>query len=105
MFRYKTSIIAAWLFFVAASGLSAEPQYDPVSMDPPSPDTTYPPDFHELLMPSHGNIISGFMLGANGAGPHPTALLIHGFPGNEKNLDLAQSLRRAGYNVLFFIQR
>jgi pimeloyl-ACP methyl ester carboxylesterase len=37
---------------------------------------------------------------ASGAGPHPTLLLLHGFPGNEQNLDLAQAVRRAGFNVL-----
>ena len=50
-------------------------------------------------------MLAGMMLGANGQGPHPTIVLLHGFPGNEKNLDLAQSLRRAGYNVLFFHYR
>ena len=42
---------------------------------------------------------------ASGAGPHPVVLLLHGFPGNEKNLDIAQTLRRAGYDVLFFNYR
>jgi len=79
--------------------------YDPVSMDPQQPDPAFPPAFHELLIPSHGVLLSGFMLGANGKGPHPTVILLHGYPGNEKNLDLAQSLRRAGYNVLFFHYR
>jgi pimeloyl-ACP methyl ester carboxylesterase len=79
--------------------------YDPVSMDPQDPDPAFPPAFHELLIPGHGVLMSGFMLGANGKGPHPTVVLLHGFPGNEKNLDLAQSLRRAGYNVLFFHYR
>jgi pimeloyl-ACP methyl ester carboxylesterase len=37
---------------------------------------------------------------AGGAGPHPTLVLLHGFPGNEQNLDLAQAVRRAGWNVL-----
>ncbi len=37
---------------------------------------------------------------ASGRGPHSTVLLMHGFPGNEKNLDLAYTLRRAGWNVL-----
>jgi pimeloyl-ACP methyl ester carboxylesterase len=37
---------------------------------------------------------------AAGAGSHPTLLLLHGFPGNEQNLDLAQVARRAGWNVL-----
>ena len=27
-------------------------------------------------------------------------MLLHGFPGNEQNLDLAQVIRRAGWNVL-----
>jgi len=37
---------------------------------------------------------------AAGAGPHPTMVLLHGFPGNEQNLDLAQAIRRSGWNVL-----
>ena len=39
---------------------------------------------------------------ANGHGPHPTVILLHGFPGNERNLDIAQDLRRHGFNVLYF---
>ena len=42
---------------------------------------------------------------AAGAGPHPTMLLLHGLPGNERNLDLAQAVRRAGWNVLTFTYR
>jgi pimeloyl-ACP methyl ester carboxylesterase len=42
---------------------------------------------------------------AGGRGPHPTVILLHGYPGNERNLDLAQALRRAGVNVLFFDYR
>ena len=38
-------------------------------------------------------------------GPHPVVILLHGFPGNEKNLDLAQDIRRAGWNVLYFNYR
>jgi len=90
---------------VGSSVHAGDTPYDPVSMDPPKPDAAFPPVLHELLIPSHGVMLSGIMLGANGAGPHPTVLLLHGFPGNEKNLDLAQSLRRAGYNVLFFHYR
>jgi pimeloyl-ACP methyl ester carboxylesterase len=37
---------------------------------------------------------------ASGAGPHPVVLLLHGFPGNEQNMDLAYAIRRAGWNVL-----
>jgi hypothetical protein len=47
----------------------------------------------------------GHIYVADGPGPHPTVVLLHGIPGNEKNLDLAQSLRRNGFNVLFFHYR
>ncbi len=42
---------------------------------------------------------------AAGAGPHPVVVLLHGFPGNEKNLDLAQAIRREGWDVLYFDYR
>jgi pimeloyl-ACP methyl ester carboxylesterase len=32
-------------------------------------------------------------------------ILLHGFPGNERNLDLAQDMRRAGWDVLYFNYR
>ena len=68
-------------------------------------DATYPPALIELNFQSHGDRLNGILYQANGAGPHPTVVLLHGYPGNEKNLDLAQSIRRAGYNVLFFHYR
>jgi uncharacterized protein len=49
--------------------------------------------------------MNGLFYLANGKGPHTTVILLHGFPGNERNLDLAQALRRAGMNVLFFSYR
>ncbi|EED31476.1 hypothetical protein NOR53_2593 [gamma proteobacterium NOR5-3] len=52
-----------------------------------------------------GSRLNGLIYRAAGPGPHPGVVLLHGYPGNEKNLDLAQSLRRAGFNVLFFHYR
>lgn len=52
------------------------------------------------LIPSHGSNLLGVFYLAAGDKPHPTAILFHGFPGFEQNLDLAQALRRAGWNVL-----
>lgn len=40
-----------------------------------------------------------------GPGPHPVVVLLHGFPGNERNFDLAQALRRAGYATAVFHYR
>ena len=42
---------------------------------------------------------------AAGPGTHPLVVLLHGFPGNERNLDLAQDIRRAGWDVLYFDYR
>lgn len=49
---------------------------------------------------SHGSRLNAVLYIASGRGPHPVVVLLHGFPGNEKDLDLAYSLYRAGWNVL-----
>lgn len=56
-------------------------------------------------IPSHGALLNTLAYVADGAGPHPAVILLHGFPGNERNLDLAQDIRRAGWDVLFFNYR
>lgn len=71
----------------------------------PVRDELYPPAIKELTISSAGMRLPALIYLANGAGPHPTVILLHGFPGNEKNLDVAQALRRAGFNVLFFHYR
>jgi pimeloyl-ACP methyl ester carboxylesterase len=65
----------------------------------------YPASVAELTFDSHGARLPGHAYLAAGAGPHPTVVLLHGFPGNERNLDLAQALRRAGFNAVFFHYR
>jgi pimeloyl-ACP methyl ester carboxylesterase len=59
----------------------------------------------ELALTSKGTRMNGLFYLASGRGNHPTVVLLHGFPGNERNLDLAQAIRRAGINVLFFSYR
>ncbi len=58
-----------------------------------------------LHIPSGGVKINGVAYLAPGAGTHPTVILLHGLPGNEKNLDLAQAIRRAGWNAITFNYR
>jgi pimeloyl-ACP methyl ester carboxylesterase len=53
-----------------------------------------------MIIPSHGSKLLGVLYLAAGSEPHPTAVIFHGFPGFEQNLDLAQSLRSHGWNVL-----
>jgi pimeloyl-ACP methyl ester carboxylesterase len=71
----------------------------------PAPDKSFPATLETMQIPSHGAALNALVYVAAGPGPHPTVVLLHGFPGNEKNLDLAQSIRRAGWNVLFFNYR
>lgn len=58
-----------------------------------------------MQIPSHGSLMNALVYVAAGAGPHPVVILLHGFPGNERNLDLAQDMRRAGWDVLYFNYR
>lgn len=72
--------------------------------DPPA-DRAHPAAMTVLHVPSHGLLINGLLYSPAGAGPHPTLVLCHGLPGNEKNLDLAQAVRRAGWNAVTFNYR
>lgn len=64
-----------------------------------------PPSMQVFQIPSHGALLNAFVYVAAGPGPHPAVILLHGFPGNERNLDLAQDIRRAGWDVLYFNYR
>jgi pimeloyl-ACP methyl ester carboxylesterase len=66
----------------------------------PQPDPRHPAANREVLVMSHGDGMNALFMLAAGPGPKPTLLLLHGLPGNEQNLDLAQAARRAGWNVL-----
>src|SRR5688500_122117 len=75
-----------------------------VFTDPPA-DAKAPAASEVLHIPSGGVQINGLAYLAAGPGPHPTVVLAHGLPGNEKNLDLAQAVRRAGWNAITFNYR
>ena len=63
------------------------------------------PSMDAVAIPSHGARLNGLIYRAAGDGPHPVAVFFHGFPGNEKNLDLAQAVRRAGWDAVYFDYR
>lgn len=84
--------------------LAARGQNAAISADPP-PDKANPAAAMTFQLPTHGALVNAFVYVAAGAGPHPSVILLHGFPGNERNLDLAQAIRRAGWNVLYLDYR
>jgi acetyl esterase/lipase len=65
-----------------------------------APSSSTPAATEQMVLPSHGSNLLGIFYLAAGAGPHPTAIIFHGFPGFEQNLDIAQTLRAHGWNVL-----
>jgi pimeloyl-ACP methyl ester carboxylesterase len=65
-------------------------------------DCAYRPDMHGILIPGKRGRLLSVLYTAAGEGVHPTVLLLHGIPGCERNLDLAQALRRAGFHVMTF---
>ena len=92
------------VLLVAAAPAGAQSK-NPVTEDPVVRDKAYPPSMDELSFSSGGARLNGLMYVAQGMESHATVILLHGYPGNERNLDLAQSIRRAGANVLYFNYR
>jgi len=80
-------------------------KYNPVTQDPKFSDYDYPATVQSIIINSDGEKLLGTFFVASGKEPHSTVLLLHGFPGNEVNYDIAHSLRRFGYNVVVFHYR
>ena len=95
----KTLTAACTLAFVLFGSARAQSVPAAVFTDPAT-DKTHPAQLYPFALPTGGVMINATLFVAAGAGPHPTVLLLHGFPGNEQNLDLAQAIRRDGWNVL-----
>jgi pimeloyl-ACP methyl ester carboxylesterase len=92
------------LFLALAAAANAEPVPQAVIADPPR-DLAHPAHNQQLVIPSHGSAMNALLFVTGGAGPHPTVILMHGLPGNERNLDLAQAIRSNGWDVLTFTYR
>jgi predicted alpha/beta-fold hydrolase len=90
-------LFATVALLIASASLAQQP--NAITNDP-EPNPSAPTQNIETVMDSHGSRIMGVFLLASSTQPHPTVILLHGFPGYEQNIDLAQSLRRDGWNVL-----
>ncbi len=98
--RLAAAMFAAAVGFAPLTASAALAAIPAAVIADPAPDKAHPADMQYAGVPSHGVVINGVIYLAAGAGPHPTLLLLHGLPGLEQNLDLAQAARRAGWNVL-----
>src|SRR5665213_3358547 len=92
--------LAAVIGAAGVARAAPPPDLPPAIWADPAPDAAHPARSEVLHIASHGVEINGLAYLVAGAGVHPTVVLFHGLPGNEKNLDLAQAIRRAGWNVI-----
>lgn len=79
--------------------------FSAIGNDPAHIDADFPATLMGVDFDSHGAQLHGICYVAAGEHPHPTVILLHGFPGHEQNRDLAQIFRRAGWNVVIFHYR
>jgi pimeloyl-ACP methyl ester carboxylesterase len=98
-------IAAAVLALPLPAFAQAAPDIPAAIYTDPTADTANPAAMEIVHIPSGKVAINGVVYIAAGAGPHPTVVLCHGLPGNEKSLDLAQAMRRAGWTVITFNYR
>jgi uncharacterized protein len=96
--------LAAVLLIASSFAAAAQQLPAGITADPPV-DKEHPARMESFQIPSHGEKMNAIAYIPAGAGTHPLAIVYHGFPGNEKNLDLAQAIRRAGWVSVFFDYR
>lgn len=94
---WMTAAALAVTMAVGAPALAEVPAA--IFTDPPT-DAAHPAHMDVLHIPSGDVKLNAIAYVPAGAGPHPVVVLLHGLPGNEKNLDLAQAMRRAGWTVV-----
>jgi len=99
-----TAALLALPLPVAAAAPTA-PDIPAAIFTDPATDKDHPAAMQVVHIPSGDVQINGVVYIPAGPGPHPTVVLCHGLPGNEKNLDLAQAMRRAGWTVITFNYR
>ena len=103
MKRLFTAGLAALMLVGLAAPSLADPRFLPIPkavVADPVRDPVHPADMATFTVPTGGVRVNAMMYLASGDQPHPTMLMLHGFPGNETNIDLMQAVRRAGWNVM-----
>jgi pimeloyl-ACP methyl ester carboxylesterase len=102
MINFLAKFLLTILLFVSTNAFT---QSESIILNDLKWDMTSPASSTELFIPSGNSQIAGLIYNANGLQKHPTLLLLHGYPGNERNLDIAQVVRSSGWNVIYFDYR
>ena len=102
MIKFFVMFLSSLLLFVSTDTFA---QSESIVLSDLKWDMTSPASSTELFIPSGNSMIAGLIYSANGLQKHPTLLLLHGYPGNERNLDIAQVVRSRGWNVIYFDYR
>ena len=102
--RVRSLAVLAVTILISSRIVVAQQVPAAIYTDPPR-DAQHPARMEVLHIPSGNVKINGVAYLASGCGMHPTFVLLHGLPGNEKNLDLAQAVRRTGWNAITFNYR
>jgi pimeloyl-ACP methyl ester carboxylesterase len=100
--KFSTKFLLSFLLLVSTNAFS---QSESIVLSDLKWDVSSPASSIELFIPSGNSMIAGLIYSANGLQKHPTLLLLHGYPGNERNLDIAQVVRSHGWNVIYFDYR
>lgn len=102
MNKFSAILFFALVLFVSSNAFA---QSDSIVLKDIAWDKDSPAGSTELFIPSANSLLAGLIYSANGVQKHPTLLLLHGYPGNERNLDIAQVVRAKGWNVIYFDYR
>lgn len=102
MNKFLTSFLFSFALFISTCSFA---QSDSIVLKDLTWDKDSPAGSTELFIPSGNSLLAGLIYSANGLQKHPTLLLLHGYPGNERNLDIAQVVRSRGWNVIYFDYR
>lgn len=80
-------------------------KFNPVIEDTPYIIKPESKSLQPFLFHSKGEKLIGTFFSASETEKKPTVLLLHGFPGNENNFDIAHAIKRFGFNVIVFHYR
>ena len=103
-------ILTAFLFFLNLACVAqiysskSNAGYDPISQDVIIKDSIYP-GIKSVKVNSGNSNLNVLQYYPTGKGPHPTLILLHGYTGMGGNVDVATTMSRAGWNVIFFRYR